>query len=205
MVSELPDDVFADAPELYRERLRRSNVSMLGTLMLEHPERAFNPKKPGPPVVIYEPVVIEPVDVSPLLVAPSEVPAVPETPPPQPNNQSVPDEVIEREPTPTLAMIMRAVAKHYGVTLLDMRSHARAADFVRPRQVAMYLARKMTLFSHPQIGRFLGNRDHTTIMHGSARIAACMLDDGQLFEDVTYLRAKLEEQAKEASKQMVAA
>lgn len=61
--------------------------------------------------------------------------------------------------------IMRIVAHVYGLTVNDVLSHRRMAELVLPRQEAMWLARKYTLHSLPQIGRHFAGRDHTTVLH----------------------------------------
>ena len=64
----------------------------------------------------------------------------------------------------TIASIQRATAEHFGTRLIDMTSDRRMRDIVRPRWVAIWLARELTPFSLPAIGREF-KRDHTTIMY----------------------------------------
>lgn len=66
--------------------------------------------------------------------------------------------------------IQRFVAKKYNVSRADILSIRRTINLVRPRQVAMYLAKKLTLKSLPEIGRGFGDRDHTTVMHAIRKI-----------------------------------
>ena len=66
--------------------------------------------------------------------------------------------------------IQRAVARHYNVSRADMLSSRRTANVVRPRQIAMYLAKTLTLRSLPEIGRRFGGRDHTTVLHAVRKI-----------------------------------
>lgn len=65
--------------------------------------------------------------------------------------------------------IVKAVCKAYGVTSKDLLSSRRQKYINVPRQHAMYLCKVHTDLSLPQIGRELGNRDHTTVLHGIAR------------------------------------
>jgi len=65
----------------------------------------------------------------------------------------------------TVDRIQRAVCEEFRVTLTDMSSKRRARAIARPRQVAMYLCKKLTKRSLPDIGRRFGGRDHTTVMH----------------------------------------
>ncbi len=66
--------------------------------------------------------------------------------------------------------IQRAVCEHYGVSLLDLLSSRRTQAVVLPRQVAVWLCRKLTAHSLPAIGHHFGGRDHTTMLHAARRI-----------------------------------
>ena len=97
----------------------------------------------------------------------------PEAPKPEPEVrvvyvQAAP--VIESPVGVPLTTILQAVCKYYGVTKADVVSHRRSAKVVRPRQVFMYLARELTPHSMPVISRLLGDRDHTTVLHGIRKI-----------------------------------
>ena len=78
----------------------------------------------------------------------------------------LPDE--KREITPEL--IIQTVAEHYGITQADIAGNKRNTEVVVPRQIAMYLCRKMTDASLKNIGALLGKRDHTTIINGQKKI-----------------------------------
>ena len=78
----------------------------------------------------------------------------------------LPDE--KREITPEL--IIQTVAEHYGITMADIAGNKRNNEIVVPRQIAMYLCRKMTDASLKSIGSLLGKRDHTTIINGQKKI-----------------------------------
>lgn len=65
---------------------------------------------------------------------------------------------------PSVALIQQHVAGHFGLPLAAMKSPIRTRDIVRPRQVAMYLAKRMTARSLPEIGR-LFDRDHSTVFY----------------------------------------
>jgi len=77
----------------------------------------------------------------------------------------------------TVDRIQRAVCEEFRVTLTDMTSKRRARIIARPRQVAMYLSKKLTKRSLPDIGRRFGGRDHTTVMHAVKRIDQLRADD----------------------------
>lgn len=70
----------------------------------------------------------------------------------------------------TVDFIQRCVAEEFGVSLLDLKTRRRNKTIVLPRQVAMYLSRELTDFSLPEIGRFFGGKDHTTVLHSYNKI-----------------------------------
>ena len=74
----------------------------------------------------------------------------------------------KKEVTPDL--IIDTVAEHYGITRADIAGNKRNNEIVIPRQIAMYLCRKMTDASLKNIGALLGKRDHTTIINGQKKI-----------------------------------
>jgi len=77
----------------------------------------------------------------------------------------------------TVDRIQRAVCEEFRVSMTDMTSKRRARAIARPRQVAMYLSKKMTKRSLPDIGRRFGGRDHTTVMHAVKRIDSLRAED----------------------------
>jgi chromosomal replication initiator protein len=74
-----------------------------------------------------------------------------------------------QEVTPQL--IINIVAEHFNVTADDIISTRRNQQFVLPRQLVMYLCRELTSYSYDHIAKTLGNKDHSTIMHGEKKIA----------------------------------
>ena len=94
-----------------------------------------------------------------------------------------------------IRMIQGHVASHYGVALDDLLSARRTAKLVRPRWVAMYLAKAMTARSLPTIGRCFGGRDHTTVFHAVGSMQAMIEADAVLAAEVAGLRRRLEEAA----------
>jgi chromosomal replication initiator protein len=89
--------------------------------------------------------------------------------------------------------IQRIVARHYNVSRGDLLSSRRTANVVRPRQVAMYLAKTLTLRSLPEIGRRFGGRDHTTVLHAVRKIEHLVGADTALAEEVETLKRQLQE------------
>lgn len=89
-------------------------------------------------------------------------------------------------------LIMRMVAEAFGVTYLDIIGQTRVAKVVLPRQVAFYIMRHHTAMSFPMIGKFVGNRDHTTVLHGAAKVADLLTHDKQLRQVVDTIVARLQ-------------
>ena len=89
--------------------------------------------------------------------------------------------------------IQRVVARQYNVSRSDLLSSRRTANVVRPRQVAMYLAKTLTLRSLPEIGRRFGGRDHTTVLHAVRKIEGLVSNDMALAEEIEILKRQLQE------------
>ena len=89
--------------------------------------------------------------------------------------------------------IQRVVARQYNVSRADMLSSRRTANVVRPRQVAMYLAKTLTLRSLPEIGRRFGGRDHTTVLHAVRKIEGLVGNDTALAEEIEVLKRQLQD------------
>jgi chromosomal replication initiator protein len=92
----------------------------------------------------------------------------------------------------TIDEIQRKVADYYALKMADLLSARRAREVARPRQVAMYLAKKLTPRSLPEIGRRFGGRDHTTVMHAVKRIEELRAADSELNNDVVHLTRLLD-------------
>ncbi|PZO77226.1 MAG: chromosomal replication initiator protein DnaA [Mesorhizobium amorphae] len=84
--------------------------------------------------------------------------------------------------------IQRVVARHYNVSKTELLSNRRTRTVVKPRQVAMYLAKVMTPRSLPEIGRRFGGRDHTTVLHAVRKIEDLAGTDGTLAQEIELLR-----------------
>jgi hypothetical protein len=80
----------------------------------------------------------------------------------------------------TVDQIILAISRVFAVTPCDIRSARRTATVVLPRQCVMYLARHLTTRSLPEIGRRMGGRDHTTVLHGIRKIEALRKTDAEL-------------------------
>ncbi len=88
----------------------------------------------------------------------------------------------------TIDEIQRKVAEHYNLRLTDMHSARRSRNVARPRQVAMYLCKKLTTRSLPEIGRKFGGRDHTTVMHAVKKVEELMGEDNLFADEVNGVR-----------------
>jgi len=73
--------------------------------------------------------------------------------------------------------ILKLVAAHYGLRVSDMKARSNAKPIAFPRQVAMYLCRKLTGLSYPEIGRLFNDKHHSTVMHSVEKIERLADDD----------------------------
>lgn len=97
-----------------------------------------------------------------------------------------------REVTPQL--IINVVSEHFGITPLDLIGQKRSKELVFPRQIVMYLCGDMTSESLQNIGKALGGRDHTTIIHGTKKIASELKTDENLKNTIDILKKKINPQ-----------
>lgn len=104
------------------------------------------------------------------------------------------DLVRNREPKRVkIEDIQKLVASRYNVSRADILSERRTAAVVRPRQIAMYLSKSLTLRSLPEIGRRFGGRDHTTVLHAVRKIEGALGADAALSEEIELLKRMLQE------------
>nr|WP_272211960.1 chromosomal replication initiator protein DnaA [Marinicella sp. W31]MDC2877851.1 chromosomal replication initiator protein DnaA [Marinicella sp. W31] len=89
--------------------------------------------------------------------------------------------------------IQRVVARHYCVTRQELVSNRRTRVIVKPRQIAMFLAKTMTPRSFPEIGRRFGGRDHTTVLHAVRKIEDLLDKDQKLSQEVELLKRLINE------------
>ncbi|PPD16220.1 MAG: chromosomal replication initiator protein DnaA [Methylobacterium sp.] len=109
-------------------------------------------------------------------------------------DEAIRDLVRHREPKRVkIEDIQRLVANHYNVSRADILSSRRTATVVRPRQIAMYLAKSLTLRSLPEIGRRFGGRDHTTVLHAVRKIEGMVTKDQELATEIDHLKRMLQE------------
>ena len=84
--------------------------------------------------------------------------------------------------------IQRVVARHFNVSKNELLSNRRTRAIVRPRQIAMYLAKVLTPRSLPEIGRRFGGRDHTTVLHAVRKIEGLVAGDQKLAREIELLK-----------------
>lgn len=94
-----------------------------------------------------------------------------------------------KEITPSL--IINVVSEHFGVKPEDITSKKRNSEFVLPRQVVMYLCRELTATSYTNIGKLLGKKDHTTIIHGVNKITEDLKINEELRNKVDIITKKI--------------
>ena len=91
------------------------------------------------------------------------------------------------KPQITVELIQQAVSTHYKIRVEDMKSTTRLRTIAFPRQVAMYLSRKLTDLSLPAVGRYFGGKDHTTIMYACQKIKDMQQTDLVIREELEKL------------------
>jgi chromosomal replication initiator protein len=107
---------------------------------------------------------------------------------------AIKDLIRTREPRKVkIEDIQRLVANHYNISKSDILSSRRTATVVRPRQIAMFLSKALTLRSLPEIGRRFGGRDHTTVLHAVRKIESLTSLDTALAGEVDLLKRMLQE------------
>lgn len=90
--------------------------------------------------------------------------------------------------------ILKVISRHFNVGRTDLLSARRAREVVMPRQIGMYLAKKLTARSLPEIGRRFGGRDHSTVLHAVRKIDELMKVDEKLARELALLIRLVEQQ-----------
>ena len=91
----------------------------------------------------------------------------------------------------TIDAIQDVVASYYNLRIEDLKSQRRTRSVAYPRQIAMYLSRKLTDMSLPKIGEEFGGRDHTTVIHAYEKISENLKTDDTLQHTVNNITKKL--------------
>lgn len=98
---------------------------------------------------------------------------------------------VRSEKRVTVDDIQKATAAYFDIAVDDILSKRRTKTVVRPRHIAMYLAKTMTTRSLPDIGRRFGGRDHSTVIHAVNKVSTSLTEDAALAEDVDAIRRRL--------------
>jgi len=93
----------------------------------------------------------------------------------------------EQERRITIDSIQKSVSEKFGIKQAQLKEKSNAKDVVRPRQVAMFLAKELTQASLPEIGRSFGNKHHTTVIHSIRKIEELRKSDPDLNKTINSL------------------
>ncbi|ACT69241.1 chromosomal replication initiator protein DnaA [Neorickettsia risticii] len=91
----------------------------------------------------------------------------------------------------TLENILAKVSEYFGIKISDLKSQRRVKDVAYARQMCMFLAKTLTQRSLIDIGKFLGGRDHATVIHSVRKIEILIKNDARVAEDVRILTKRL--------------
>ena len=91
----------------------------------------------------------------------------------------------------TVEKIQNVVSNFFNINLSEMLSQRRSRPLARPRQIAMFLAKKMTSRSLPEIGRRFANRDHTTVIHAVKTITRLSEQDDEMKKNIDQIKSLL--------------
>ena len=101
------------------------------------------------------------------------------------------DLLVFQERQVTIQNIQKIVAEYYKMRVSDLHSRQRTRRIVRPRQIAMSLAKELTSMSLPEIGDAFGGRDHTTVLHAQRKVEELVREDSKMKEDYVNLQRLL--------------
>lgn len=91
----------------------------------------------------------------------------------------------------TAEFIIEIIGEHFNLTVQELSSTKKSRNIAYPRQMCMYLCRQLTELSLSDIGKKLGNRDHTTILHGIDKITNDLEKDSLLQNTIEVLTKKI--------------
>ncbi len=95
----------------------------------------------------------------------------------------------------SLPTIQREVCSYYSISRSELIGNKRSQSIVYPRQVAMYLTRELTDLSLPRIGAEFGGRDHTTVMHATAKIRKLLNGDREVYNQIQTLTNQIRQKS----------
>ena len=94
--------------------------------------------------------------------------------------ETLKDILPEEGKKPAANDLIKAVARHYGLKVVDIKSKSNARQIVIPRQVAMYLCKKLTDLSYPEIGKLFNDKHHSTVMYSVEKVSEMRKNDPDL-------------------------
>lgn len=97
----------------------------------------------------------------------------------------------DRRKEPTTADVQRVVCEHFGLSLNELKSKRRTQNLVVPRQIAMFLTRRLVNISFPAIGEQFGGRDHSTVIHANNTITSRQASDPTLRATIDRLERSI--------------
>lgn len=97
-----------------------------------------------------------------------------------------------KKENPSVEQIQKTVAKHFNIKVSDLISNKKMKVFAFPRQIAMYICRKLTNNSFPEIGSKFGGKDHSTVIHAVKKIESKVKEDLILENNINLLTKNLE-------------
>ena len=95
----------------------------------------------------------------------------------------------------SVAVIQREVSKYYSISHAELVGNKRSQSIVYPRQIAMYLSRELTDLSLPRIGAEFGGRDHTTVMHATAKIRKLITAQREVYNQIQTLTNEIKQKS----------
>ena len=106
--------------------------------------------------------------------------------------EAIKDFKIEKKKNITPELILDTVAKHYNLKIADLKSEKRTNDIAYPRQVAMYIMKELTDLSQTAIGKILGDKHYTTVIHGIRKIEGDLISNSKTHGAVNSILDDLE-------------
>lgn len=107
------------------------------------------------------------------------------------NSKKILKEIVDKKKqTITPELIIREIVKYYGTTTEDLLGKKRTKEIVMPRQITMYFLRHEASMSFPDIGKQMGGKDHSTIMHGCKKVESDISQNEQIKEDIIKIKER---------------
>ena len=97
----------------------------------------------------------------------------------------------KRKDSVQLENVLKAVCKHYDVSIHEIKSKKRQKDITFVRQITLYLMKKLTISSLQTIGSFIGGRDHSTVIHAITKVESMMKDEKELAQKLRMIEQEI--------------